>query len=54
MTNRFPHIGEVLGAAPARLDLAPVLSPELSLGISRQRDLLDLQAIQRIPGLVKY
>lgn len=54
MTNRFPHIGEVLGAAPARLDLAPVLSPELSLGMSRQRELLDLQAIRRIPGLVGY
>ena len=54
MRSRFPHGGEVLGAAPANPILAPVLSKDLSLSISRQRDLLDLQAIQRIPGLVGY
>lgn len=54
MRSRFPHGGEVLGAAPANPLLAPVLSKDLSLSMSRQRELLDLQAIQRIPGLVGY
>ena len=54
MRNRFPHGGEVLGAAPANQILAPVLSQDRGLRLSRQRDLLDLQAIQRIPGLVGY
>ena len=54
MRSRFPHGGEVLGAAPANPFLAPVLSKDLSLSVSRQRDLLDLQAIQRIPGFVGY
>ena len=54
MRSRFPHGGEVLGAAPANPILAPVLSQDRGLGMSRQRDLLDLQAIQRIPGLVGY
>mgnify|MGYP000939294550 CR=1 FL=1 len=54
MRSRFPHGGEVLGAAPANPILAPVLSQDRGLSMSRQQDLLDLQAIQRIPGLVGY
>ena len=54
MRSRFPHGGEVLGAAPANPILAPVLSQDRALSMSRQRDLLDLQAIQRIPGFVGY
>lgn len=54
MRSRFPHGGEVLGAAPANPILAPVLSQDRALSMSRQRDLLDLQAIQRISGLVGY
>lgn len=54
MRSRFPHGGEVLGAAPANPILAPVLSQDRGLRMSRQRELLDLQAIQRIPGLVGY
>ena len=54
MRSRFPHGGEVLGAAPANPILAPVLSQDRALSMSRQRDLLDLQAIQRIPGLAGY
>ena len=54
MRSRFPHGGEVLGAAPANPILAPVLSQDRGLRLSRQRDLLDLQAIQRISGLVGY
>lgn len=50
--RRFPHGGEVLGASPANPLLAPVLRPEMVL--SRQQALLDLQAIQRIPGLAGY
>ncbi|MBP7983765.1 MAG: hypothetical protein KAY97_02775 [Chromatiaceae bacterium] len=50
--RRFPHGGEVLGASPAHPLLAPVLRPEMVL--SRQQALLDLQAIQRIPGLAGY
>lgn len=50
--SRFPHGGEVLGASPAHPLLAPVLRPEMVL--SRQQALLDLQAIQRIPGLAGY
>ena len=52
MSSRFPHGGEVLGASPAHPLLAPVLRPEMVL--SRQQDMLDLQAIQRIPGLAGY
>mgnify|MGYP000942898033 CR=1 FL=1 len=54
MRSRFPHGGEVLGAAPANPILAPVLSQDRGLRMSRQRDLLDLQAIRRISGLVGY
>ncbi len=54
MRSRFPHGGEVLGAAPANPILAPVLSQDRGLRMSRQRGLLDLQAIQRLPGLVGY
>ena len=54
MRSRFPHGGDVLGAAPANPILAPVLSQDRGLSMSRQRDLLDLQAIQRIPGLAGY
>ena len=54
MRSRFPHGGEVLGAAPANPILAPVLSQDRALSMSRQREMLDLQAIQRIPGLVGY
>jgi len=50
--RRFPHGGEVLGASPAHPLLAPVLRYEMVL--SRQQALIDLQAIQRIPGLVGY
>ncbi len=50
--RRFPHGGEVLGASPANPLLAPVLRPEMVL--SRQQSLLDLQSIQRIPGLAGY
>lgn len=51
---KLPHGGEVLGAAPANPILAPVLSQDRGLRMSRQRELLDLQAIQRISGLVGY
>ena len=51
---KLPHGGEVLGAAPANPILAPVLSQDRALRLSRQRELLDLQAIRRIPGLVGY
>ena len=54
MRNRFPHGGEVLGASPANPVLAPYPLLDRSLSMSRQRELLDLQAIQRIPGLVGY
>ena len=49
---RFPHGGEILGAAPANPLLAPVLRPGRDL--NRQQAMLDLAAIQRIPGLVGY
>ncbi len=49
---RLPSGAEVLGATPAKLLLAPVLRPAPAL--DRQRALLDLQAIQRIPGLAGY
>ena len=50
--SKFPHGGDALGAQPGHLLLAPVLRPEMVL--SRQQALIDLQAIQRIPGLVGY
>lgn len=50
--SKFPHGGDALGAQPGHLLLAPVLRPEMVL--SRQQALLDLQAIQRIPGLAGY
>lgn len=49
---RLPSGADTLGAAPANPLLAPVLRQAKALG--RQRALLDLQAIQRIPGLAGY
>ena len=54
MRSRFPHGGDVLGAAPANPLLAPYPLLDRGLSMSRQRELLDLQAIQRISGLAGY
>ena len=54
MTPRLPHGGEVAGAKPGNLVLAPLLRRDCALSLTPQRDLLDLQAIQRISGLVGY
>lgn len=50
--SKFPHGGDAFGAQPSHPLLAPVLRPALEL--SRQQALLDLAAIQRIPGLAGY
>ncbi len=50
--SKFPHGGDALGAQPGHPLMAPVLRPAPEL--SRQQALLDLQAIQRIPGLAGY
>ena len=54
ITSRRVHGGEVLGATPGHPLLVPALSAAPGLSMSRQQALLDLQAIQRIPGLAGY
>ncbi len=54
MINLAPHGGDALGATPGHPLLTPALSAAPGLSMSRQQALLDLQAIQRIPGLAGY
>lgn len=54
MNVRFPHAGEVIGAAPGHPSLIPALAFAPALSLSRQQALLDWEAIKRIPGLAGY
>jgi len=54
MLSRRPTGSEILGAAPGHGLAVPVLRADTNLRTSCQQALLDLQAIQRIPGLVGY
>lgn len=47
MRSRFPHGGEVLGAAPANPILAPVLSQDRGLRLSRHES-MQLQLVAYI------
>ncbi len=52
--SSLPHGGDAFGSAPSNPLLVPALSGARDLSMSRQQALLDLQAIQRIPGLAGY
>ena len=54
MLSRRPTGSEILGAAPGHGLAVPVLRADTNLRTSCQQALLDLQAIQRISGLVGY
>ena len=54
MTSLAPHGGDALGATPGHPLLTPALSGARDLSMSRQQALLDLAAIQRIPGIAGY